>query len=100
MFKKFFQVIFWNNRFNNSCQPNFRRNVMPDPAKSCGPYKPDLEKKSKINEKRYNKHVSANNHDTIGMIAIDSKGNIAAGILKLYPSVSIYSGKVSLFYDL
>ena len=30
----------WNNWRNNNCQPNFRRNVQPDPTTSCGPYTP------------------------------------------------------------
>ena len=30
----------WNNWKNNNCQPNFRRNVQPDPTTSCGPYTP------------------------------------------------------------
>ncbi len=30
----------WNIWKNNSCQPNFRRNVEPDPTTSCGPYRP------------------------------------------------------------
>ncbi len=27
-------------RKGKNCQPNFRKNVHPDPSKSCGPYKP------------------------------------------------------------
>ncbi len=27
-------------RKKNRCQPNFRKSVTPDPATSCGPYKP------------------------------------------------------------
>ena len=30
----------WSNWKNNNCQPNFRRNVQPDPTTSCGPYTP------------------------------------------------------------
>jgi N4-(beta-N-acetylglucosaminyl)-L-asparaginase len=30
----------WNKWKNNNCQPNFRRNVEPDPTTSCGPYTP------------------------------------------------------------
>jgi hypothetical protein len=30
----------WNKWTNENCQPNFRRNVQPDPTTSCGPYIP------------------------------------------------------------
>ncbi|XP_075053547.1 N(4)-(beta-N-acetylglucosaminyl)-L-asparaginase [Mixophyes fleayi] len=60
------------------CQPNFRKNVIPDPAKSCGPYKPlgglQNGKTASPQEK-----VDLHSHDTIGMIAIDKKGNVATG---------------------
>ena len=72
----------WLNWFNNSCQPNFRINVSPDPAKHCGPYKPiDLaaRKTPLKRERRYNRHVSEKSHDTIGMIAINSHGKMAGG---------------------
>lgn len=67
----------WISWFNNSCQPNFRMNVSPDPSKNCGPYKPIQPKKNK--ELRYNKYISDKSHDTIGMIVIDSNGDIAVG---------------------
>ncbi|CAK1551620.1 unnamed protein product [Leptosia nina] len=63
----------WHNE--NHCQPNFWVDVTPDPRKSCGPYQPKYRSKtslSKIKGDRYN-------HDTIGMVAIDSNGDIAAG---------------------
>jgi N4-(beta-N-acetylglucosaminyl)-L-asparaginase len=86
----------WIDWFNNSCQPNFRMNVVPDPTKYCGPYKPvtdtaratmsnhgmnshAMAKMTKSSNKRFNQHVSEHSHDTIGMVAIDSKGNLAAG---------------------
>ena len=53
--------------------------MLPNPEYSCGPYKPDTKNRPKLNENRYSKHISASNHDTIGMIAIDSKGNVAGG---------------------
>ena len=73
---------FLNHRINwysNNCQPNFRINVSPDPTSNCGPYTPIDSDKIKNEKQRYNKNVDKNNHDTIGMIAIDTKGNIAAG---------------------
>lgn len=30
----------WKNWQKGNCQPNFRRNVQPDPTTSCGPYRP------------------------------------------------------------
>jgi N4-(beta-N-acetylglucosaminyl)-L-asparaginase len=72
----------WIDWFNNSCQPNFRQNVWPSPLKNCGPYKP-LDKKKFSEQKqvgqRNNPHVSAKSHDTIGMLVLDSNGNIAGG---------------------
>jgi len=67
----------WADWVDKSCQPNFRINVSPDPEQSCGPYKPLA--KRVFAEKRFNRNVSVKNHDTIGMIAIDSNGNLAAG---------------------
>lgn len=65
---------------NNSCQPNFRLNVYPDPDKFCGPYKPIKQNNFlTMNDKRINEHVSSKSHDTIGMIAINSLGDIAVG---------------------
>ena len=69
----------WIDWFNNSCQPNFRLNVSPDPERYCGPYKPITDRFDMSKVKRFNKNVSAKSHDTIGMIAIDSKGDIAVG---------------------
>lgn len=33
----------WISWFEKNCQPNFRKNVQPDPRFSCGPYKPVLD---------------------------------------------------------
>ncbi|KAJ1215687.1 hypothetical protein NDU88_003295, partial [Pleurodeles waltl] len=63
---------------NENCQPNARKNVIPDATKSCGPYKPAKvfpERKWNMSQRTINVH----NHDTIGMIVIDRAGNIAAG---------------------
>ncbi|XP_041972709.1 N(4)-(Beta-N-acetylglucosaminyl)-L-asparaginase-like [Aricia agestis] len=67
--------------FNKHCQPNFWLNVIPDPSKSCGPYQKLKDIKMKDNDwismevPKFNQF----NHDTIGMIAIDKKGDVAAG---------------------
>ncbi|XP_070552984.1 N(4)-(Beta-N-acetylglucosaminyl)-L-asparaginase-like [Ptychodera flava] len=70
----------WQDWKKGNCQPNYRQNVTPDPKKSCGPYKPNKARKIKLSkEQRYNKEVGEGNHDTIGMVVIDSMGNVAGG---------------------
>lgn len=61
---------------NNSCQPNFRLSVSPDPSVNCGPYEPiePINKQDKTNV-----NINQKSHDTIGMIAVNSKGDIAVG---------------------
>ncbi|XP_012811103.2 N(4)-(beta-N-acetylglucosaminyl)-L-asparaginase isoform X2 [Xenopus tropicalis] len=63
---------------DQSCQPNYWKNVVPDASKSCGPYHPfkgvKNEKQSPLQQK-----INVHNHDTIGMIAIDKAGNVAVG---------------------
>ncbi|GJQ82384.1 hypothetical protein Trydic_g448 [Trypoxylus dichotomus] len=71
----------WEAWEENNCQPNYWKNVDPDPTTSCGPYTPLPQNSIYYN---YHKGTSSiinaqHNHDTIGMIAIDSDGNIAAG---------------------
>lgn len=51
------------------------QNVRPDPEKYCGPYKSNSPGNLKLNSIV----VDAKNHDTIGIVAIDRNGNIAAG---------------------
>ncbi|XP_064608074.1 N(4)-(Beta-N-acetylglucosaminyl)-L-asparaginase-like [Liolophura sinensis] len=64
-----------------NCQPNYRQNVAPDPTKSCGPYQPVKRRARRQVERssRVSPWVDENNHDTIGLIAIDKDGNIAGG---------------------
>lgn len=64
----------WKTR---NCQPNYWRNVIPSPEATCGPY----EKAASIEDKTSIEPsvVDASNHDTIGMVAIDWDGNVAAG---------------------
>ncbi|CAH1159459.1 unnamed protein product [Phaedon cochleariae] len=69
----------WKNWINNKCQPNFWKNVVPDPKHSCGPYYPPQEQSSReIDENRGNNYDSKN-HDTIGMIVIAGNGHVVAG---------------------
>ncbi|CAK1578085.1 unnamed protein product [Parnassius mnemosyne] len=68
----------WANEHN--CQPNFWMNVKPDPNKYCGPYHHVYDKNVKIKGKlQHNIKFDRYNHDTIGMVAIDTNGDIAAG---------------------
>lgn len=70
----------WEQWKENSCQPNFWVNVQPDPTKFCGPYKPDTNiARKQANNPKQRSIFSDKNHDTIGMVAIDSEGRIAAG---------------------
>lgn len=61
------------------CQPNFRRDVVPDPAQSCGPYQPASGREKPPAVQSCGQHVRQDNHDTIAMIAIDASGSIAVG---------------------
>lgn len=62
------------------CQPNYRINVTPDPAQSCGPYAPtSLNSSSSSAAAAYQSRGSPEGHDTISMIALHSSGVMAAG---------------------
>ncbi|KAG0719963.1 putative N(4)-(beta-N-acetylglucosaminyl)-L-asparaginase [Chionoecetes opilio] len=64
----------------NKCQPNFWVNVTPDPATSCGPYKPHAtNRNTKQSTAKEGGNFNRLNHDTIGMIAIDARGHISGG---------------------
>jgi len=72
----------WEKWRSDKCQPNFWKNVKPDPSTICGPYHPVTEGDSA--SKRDMSSPSAyvfdeNNHDTIGLLAVDKKGDIVAG---------------------
>lgn len=59
-----------------SCQPNYRLNVTPDPATSCGPYAPEvLDDEGGLGLER----GKPEGHDTISMIALHAQGTMAAG---------------------
>lgn len=68
----------WTRWKANNCQPNFWKNVTPEATRMCGPYRPIIQESGCPAEIK-KKDSSEDNHDTIGMIAIDIKGNIAAG---------------------
>ncbi|PBC30116.1 N(4)-(Beta-N-acetylglucosaminyl)-L-asparaginase-like [Apis cerana] len=67
----------WLDWKTKKCQPNFWKNVNPDPTKSCGPYRSKDFMDNNLEE--HLSYVTEENHDTIGVIAIDSNGHIAAG---------------------
>ena len=67
----------WTKWKQNKCQPNYWRNVEPNPKTGCGPYTPK-HSKSLIQSIDRNE-VTTDNHDTIGMIAIDRNGSLAVG---------------------
>ncbi|XP_009880321.1 PREDICTED: N(4)-(beta-N-acetylglucosaminyl)-L-asparaginase [Charadrius vociferus] len=62
---------------NQSCQPNYWKNVVPDSSKSCGPYK--RPEKVTYKEEETTSQRSVHNHDTIGMVVIGASGTVASG---------------------
>jgi N4-(beta-N-acetylglucosaminyl)-L-asparaginase len=62
----------------DNCQPNFWRNVYPDPSTSCGPYTPINSTQKSLEAKEKTRIIDQYNHDTIGIVAIDSLGRIAS----------------------
>ncbi|KAK3100233.1 hypothetical protein FSP39_016741 [Pinctada imbricata] len=76
-----YSIDLWQKWKNGRCQPNFRENVTP--ASDCGPYSRPSKRQS-YNTLHNGDDPEADlsskeNHDTIGMIAIDASGNISAG---------------------
>ncbi|CAI2356705.1 unnamed protein product [Caenorhabditis sp. 36 PRJEB53466] len=62
------------------CQPNFWKNVVPDPSTSCGPYEPKLAMRPNnyfSNQVGY--QIEKDNHDTIGMVVFDLEKKFSAG---------------------
>ncbi|XP_012288723.1 N(4)-(Beta-N-acetylglucosaminyl)-L-asparaginase [Orussus abietinus] len=68
----------WQDWKENKCQPNYWKDVSPNPQKNCGPYGP-LKSDFWNTQDIATCNVGPDNHDTIGIIAIDSQKNIAAG---------------------
>ncbi|XP_025960999.1 N(4)-(beta-N-acetylglucosaminyl)-L-asparaginase isoform X2 [Dromaius novaehollandiae] len=64
---------------NQSCQPNYWKNVVPDSSKSCGPYKKAEKVICEEDWTIYQRRINVHNHDTIGMIVIGESGTIASG---------------------
>ncbi|KAF2883676.1 hypothetical protein ILUMI_22491 [Ignelater luminosus] len=72
-------IQMWKEWKNNKCQPNFWKNVEPNPHGSCGPYKPISENSINFKENWKQPKFNSYNHDTISMIVIDNQHNVAAG---------------------
>ncbi|XP_011685903.1 PREDICTED: N(4)-(Beta-N-acetylglucosaminyl)-L-asparaginase-like isoform X2 [Wasmannia auropunctata] len=64
----------WKQWKANKCQPNFWKNVVPDPTTTCGPYRTSV-----VEGDRSTVVGNEDNHDTIAILAIDSQGRTAAG---------------------
>ncbi|SPO03277.1 related to glycosylasparaginase [Cephalotrichum gorgonifer] len=65
---------------SGGCQPNYRRNVKPDPEASCGPYEPIFgESGPYLGDSDLRPRADRTSHDTISLIAIDKEGRMAAG---------------------
>ncbi|XP_066603169.1 N(4)-(Beta-N-acetylglucosaminyl)-L-asparaginase-like [Prorops nasuta] len=76
--------LVWENWKKKHCQRNFWKNVEPNPKTSCGPYHPinNYHQRFKTSEYQLRNKIPTideNNHDTIGVIAMDVHGHIAAG---------------------
>lgn len=71
----------WEQWKATNCQPNYWHDVFPDPKLTCGPYEPKATPMSRWKEDRARTEyrIGENNHDTIGMIAIDVDHQIHAG---------------------
>ncbi|KAG5897020.1 hypothetical protein JTB14_021743 [Gonioctena quinquepunctata] len=74
-----FSLEQWKNWRENNCQPNFWKNVQPDPKTSCGPYRPSYDNTDNEIPEYYHSKYNSRNHDTIGMIVVAGNGHIVAG---------------------
>ncbi|XP_014770986.1 N(4)-(Beta-N-acetylglucosaminyl)-L-asparaginase [Octopus bimaculoides] len=74
-------IAVWKKWRSGKCQPNYWKDVEPDPRKHCGPYKPANRDNPlyKFHDPQNSPDISETNHDTIGMLVVDAKGNIAGG---------------------
>ncbi|KAF1324006.1 Asparagine amidase, partial [Globisporangium splendens] len=72
-----------------NCQPNYFRNVVPAQNSSCPPFKPAVWENAESatsahdeEQQRIQALVTEQNHDTIGMVVLDSKGDMAGMLNK------------------
>jgi len=71
-------MAMWREWKENNCQPNFWKD-MPDSTSRCGPYLGHETGELAQPKPRKSVEWGPGNHDTIGMLAIDTAGNVAAG---------------------
>ncbi|CAB0040222.1 unnamed protein product [Trichogramma brassicae] len=68
----------------NRCQPNFwEANVEPNPAESCGPYRQAQQQQVETNIDRAERQLpqsGEDQHDTIGVVALDTRGRLVSGV--------------------
>lgn len=73
----------FTNWKNGNCQPNFWKNskhqLVPDPETSCGPYREIGPRSMSKRNGNGDSFATSENHDTIGMIAIDKEGSVVVG---------------------
>lgn len=71
----------WAQWKSANCQPNYRvpGTVIPNPSVSCGPYSPVPSIASTVPRSGSRPTLNRYNHDTIGMIVVDAKGQIGCG---------------------
>uniref|UniRef100_A0A914UIU4 N(4)-(beta-N-acetylglucosaminyl)-L-asparaginase n=1 Tax=Plectus sambesii TaxID=2011161 RepID=A0A914UIU4_9BILA len=65
------------------CQQNFRKDVLPNPRTSCGPYHPkrsaaEFDSQAQKATESANNEITSN-HDTIGMVIIDANADVSVG---------------------
>ncbi|KAM7536035.1 hypothetical protein Aperf_G00000103718 [Anoplocephala perfoliata] len=72
----------WKKWKEGNCQPNFRiRSAWtPDPKENCGPYHYKNGSRNALQDSRGELKIDEDNHDTIGVIALDRKGRMAVGV--------------------
>ncbi|XP_018562972.1 N(4)-(Beta-N-acetylglucosaminyl)-L-asparaginase [Anoplophora glabripennis] len=74
-----FSLNLWEEWKANNCQPNFWKNVFPDPKNHCGPYTESNILADNTLTNTVPTKFNSRNHDTIGMIVISQSGHIVAG---------------------
>ena len=75
----------WRDWKENKCQPNYWKNMI-NSTKQCGPYQTENDVNTDLDQQRDQTVDQTNlriknekDHDTIGMVALDKFGNMAAG---------------------
>lgn len=66
----------WQQWRARRCQPNFWRDVLPDPTSNCGPYHLPTSSVRSGSGGSFG-FADESNHDTIGMLALSDRGQLA-----------------------